>query len=193
MSRNIGQSLQNKLADRMVYMADFLELHLDTPIYFTSSNITLNYDSPTAPDAGTNSYLAQGQFLSYGQVIESSDLRVGTIELNFTAVDTTMVAVVLNNDYIDKRVVIYRAILDETYQFTSNDVFMIFDGFITGYSITEEETTANLVLSCSSQFADFERLNGRRSNPASQNLYFPNDRGMDFSPQIVKDIKWGRP
>lgn len=193
MSRNIGATLQNKLEGRTLFIADLLELHLDTPIYFATTNISLNYDSGTAPDAGVNTYLAQGQFLSYGQVIESSDLRVGTIELNFTAVDTTMVAVVLNNDYIDKRVVIYRAILNNDYSFTDSDVFMIFDGFITGYAISEEETTANLVLTCSSQFADFERTNGRRSNPASQNLYFPTDRGMDFSPQIVKDIKWGRP
>jgi len=193
MSRNIGAPLQSKLEGRTLFIADLLELHLATPIYFATTNINLNYDSDTAPDAGVNTYLAQGQFLSYGAVIESSDLRVGTIELNFTAVDTTMVAVVLNNDYIDKRVVIYRAILNDDYSFTSNDVFMIFDGFITGYAISEEESTATLVLTCSSQFADFERTNGRRSNPASQNLYFPNDRGMDFSPQIVKDIKWGRP
>ena len=192
MSRNIGETLQTKLEGRTLFIADLLELHLATPIYFTTTNINLIYNSPTSVDSSATTFLAQGHFLSYGQVVESSDLRVGTIELNFTAVDTTMVAVVLNNDYIDKRVVIYRAILSSDYSFTSNDVFMIFDGFITGYAISEEEKTASLVLTCSSQFADFERTGGRRSNPASQNLYFPNDRGMDFSPQIVKDIKWGR-
>lgn len=192
MARNIGETLQTKLEGRTLFIADLLELHLATPIYFSTTNINLIYNSPTSIDSSATTFLAQGQFLSYGQVVESSDLRVGTIELNFTAVDTTMVAVVLNNDYIDKRVVIYRAILNSDYSFTSNDVFMIFDGFITGYAISEEEQTASLVLTCSSQFADFERTGGRRSNPASQNLYFPNDRGMDFSPQIVKDIKWGR-
>jgi hypothetical protein len=88
--------------------------------------------------------------------------------------------------------VIYRAILNNDYSFTDTDVFLTFDGYITGYSIAEEENTATLTLECSSQFADFERTNGRRSNPASQNLHFATDRGMDFSPQIVKDIKWGR-
>jgi hypothetical protein len=192
MSRNIGAGLQTKLEARTIFLADLIELHLDTPLYFTTTNINLIYNSPTSVDSSNTEYLAQGQFLHYGEVIESADLRVGTLELTFTAVDGTMVAVVLNNDYIDKRVVIYRAVLASDYSFTGNDVFMIFDGFVTGYNISEEQKTATLVLTCSSQFADFERTNGRRSNPSSQNLYFANDRGMDFSPQIVKDIKWGR-
>jgi hypothetical protein len=117
---------------------------------------------------------------------------VGTLEMTFTAVDTSTVALILNNDYIDQRVVIYRAILGDDFSFTDDDVFLVFDGRITGYSIRETESTATITVSCASQFADFERTNGRRTNSASQELYFLGDRGMDFSPQIVKDIKWGK-
>lgn len=192
MSRNIAPALQTKLQARKLFVADLIELHLDTPLYFTSSNINISFDSETAPNSGNNEYLAQGQFIGYGNVIESADLRVGTLEMTFTAVDGTMVSVVLNNDYIDKRVVIYRAVLQDDYSFTASDVFMIFDGYINGYNISESNDTATLTLECSSQFADFERTNGRRTNPASQKLFFSTDRGLDFSPQIVKDIKWGR-
>jgi hypothetical protein len=192
MSRNIDTSLQTKLEARQVFVADLIEVHLDTPQYYTTTNISLQYDSASAPDAGVNTYLAQNQFLSYGNIVESSDLRVGTLELTFTAVDTTTVALILNNDYIDSRVVIYRAVLNDDFTFTDSDVFLVFDGRITGYSIQETDTTATITISCASQFADFERTNGRRTNPASQNLYFPTDRGMDFSPQIVKDIRWGK-
>ena len=104
-----------------------------------------------------------------------------------------MIAVLINNDFIDKRVVLYRAVLNDDYSFTSNDVFTIFDGRISGWKLTEGTQTANVVLSVASLFADFNRTNGRRTNPASQNLHFSGDKGMDFSPQIVKDIKWGRP
>jgi len=192
MSRNIGTSLQTKLESRQIFVADLIEVHLDTPQYYTTTNINLQWDSPSAPDAGVNTYLAQNQFLSYGNIVESSDLRVGTLEMTFTAVDTTTVALILNNDYIDSRVVIYRAVLNDDFSFTNSDVFLVFDGRITGYSIRETESTATITISCASQFADFERTNGRRTNPASQNLHFPTDRGMDFSPQIVKDIRWGK-
>lgn len=193
MVKNIGAELTTKLSNKQVFVADLIELHFATALYFTTTNIDLAYDSPTAPDAGINTYLAQGLFLNYGDIIESSDVRVNTLELQFTAVDPTMVAVLLNNDYIDKRVVLYRCVLQDDYSFTSNDVYTIFDGRITGWNIREENKTANVTLAVASQFADFNRTNGRRTNPASQNLHFPSDRGMDFSPQIVKDIRWGRP
>jgi len=193
MTRNISTTLQTKLEGKSVFVADLIEMHFSTPLYFTTTNINIDYDSPTAPESGVQTYLAQGLFLNYGDIIENSDLRVGTLELNFTAVDPTMVAVLLNNDFIDKRVVLYRAVLNSDYSFTSDDVFTIFDGRISGWAISEEQNTASVSLSVASFFADFNRTNGRRTNPASQNLYFPNDRGMDFSPQIVKDIRWGRP
>ena len=127
MSRNLDSSLETKLAGRSLFAVDLVELHLTTPLYFTTTNIDIDYDSATAPDAGTNTYLAQGQFLFFGNITEASDLRVGQLDLTFTAVDTTTLALLINNDYLNKRVVIYRAILDSEYNFTANDVYTVFD------------------------------------------------------------------
>ncbi len=193
MARDLASSLQTKLASRTVFAADLIELHLATPLYFTSTNIDLDFDSDTAPDTGSNTYLAQGQFLRFGNVTESSDLRVGQIDMTFTAVDTTTVALLINNEYMNKRVVIYRAVLDSDYNFTTDDVFTVFDGIIMGYAISEENSTATVTITVASQFADFERTNGRKTNPSSQQVHFPTDLGMDFSAQIVKDLRWGRP
>ena len=192
MTRDIASATQTKLAGRQIFVADLIELQLSTPQYLTTSNIDIDYDSSTAPGAGTNTYLAQGQFLSYGNIVESADLRISSIDMTFTAVDTTTIALLMSNDYIDKRVVIYRAILDEDYSFTSDDIWLMFDGTVTAYTIKETENTATVTITIASQFADFLRKNGRRTNPASQNIHFSSDKGMDFSPQIVKDIKWGR-
>ena len=192
MTRSIASATQTKLAGRQIFVADLIELQLSTPQYLTTTNIDIDYDSSTAPDAGTNTYLAQGQFLDYGNIVESADLRISSIDMTFTAVDTTTIALLMSNDYIDKRVVIYRAILDEDYSFTSDDIWLMFDGTVTAYTIKETENTATVTITIASQFADFLRKNGRRTNPASQNIHFSSDKGMDFSPQIVKDIKWGR-
>ena len=113
MARDLASSLQTKLAGRSLFAADLVELHLATPLYFTTTNIDIDFDSATAPDSGANTYLAQGQFLFFGNVVESSDLRVGQIDMTFTAVDTTTVALLINNVYMNKRVVVYRAILDD--------------------------------------------------------------------------------
>ena len=192
MTRSIASATQTKLAGRQIFVADLIELQLSTPQYLTTTNIDIDYDSSTAPDAGTNTYLAQGQFLAYGNIVESADLRISSIDMTFTAVDTTTIALLMSNDYIDKRVVIYRAILDEDYSFTSDDIWLMFDGTVTAYTIKETENTATVTITIASQFADFLRKNGRRTNPASQNIHFSSDKGMDFSPQIVKDFKWGK-
>jgi len=191
MGRDLSASLVDKLSDRGVHIADLIELHLSTPVYFTSTNINIAYNSPTAPDSGTNTYLAQGQFISFDTVTEASDLRVGTIDLTFTAVDTTTLALLLNSEYMNKRVVIYRVVLGDDYSFSTSDVYTIFDGKITSYGIQEQDRSATVKITVASLFADFERINGRKTNPTSQQLIFAGDKGLDFSPQIVKDIKWG--
>jgi len=49
-----------------------------------------------------------------------------------------------------------------------------------------------LVLSCTSHFADFSRIAGRKTNSGSQQTIFANDKGMEFSALTVQDLKWGR-
>tara|TARA_A100001201_G_scaffold89129_1_gene78061 strand:- start:973 stop:1554 length:582 start_codon:yes stop_codon:yes gene_type:complete len=192
MTRGLPSALDTEFQGKKIFGADLIELHLSTPRYLTTSNINLDFDSATAPDSGTNTYLAQGQFIQYSNITESSDLRINQLIMDFTAVDTTTLALLLNNDYINTRVVIYRALLDEDYGFTSDDVFTLFDGKITGYQIREENDTAIVSVVVASMFADFERLNGRKTNPASQNIHFPNDKGFQYSAAIIKDMKWGR-
>ena len=192
MTRSIASATQTKLADNKIFVADLIELQLSTTQYLTTTNIDIEYDSDTAPDAGANNYLAQCQFIDYGNIVESADLRISSLNMTFTAVDTTTIALLLNNDYIDKRVVIYRAILNDRYEFGDDDVWLLFDGRITAYGIKETDNTAECTITVASQFADFMRTNGRKTNPSSQNIHFSSDKGMDFSPQIVKDIKWGK-
>ena len=192
MTRGLGSSQQTEFEGRKLFGAALIELHLSTPRYLTTAPINITFDSASAPDSGANTYLAQGQFLQFSQVAESSDIRINQLIMTFTAVDTTTLALLLNDDYINTRVVIYRALLDDDYAFTSDDVFTLFDGKITGYQIREEETTSTIQIIVASMFADFERVNGRKTNPASQKLHFPDDEGMQYSASIVKDMKWGR-
>ena len=192
MPRNLSSGLVTSLSAQQMVVTDLIEIHLSTAVYFNNGSIDLDYDSPTAPDAGANTYLAQGQFLGFGSVSETRDIRVSNISISFTAVDYTTLAYVLNNEYIDRRVVLYRAVLNDDYELDSTKVFQYFDGRINDFTISESPQTATLTLKISSQFADYERINGRRTNSTSQNRFFSTDRGMDFAPQIQTDIKWGR-
>lgn len=192
MSRSLSSGLITSLSGQQLRTADLVEIHLSTAVYFTNTFLDLAYDSATAPDAGSNNYIAQGQFLGIGNVQESKDLKVGSMSLAFTAVDYTTLAYVLNNEYIDRRVVLYRAVLDENYAIDSTKVFQYFDGRIKDFGISESPTTATLAFNVGSQFADYDKIAGRRTNTDSQARFFSGDVGFEFAPQIQTDIKWGR-
>ena len=192
MPRSLDSTIQDALTQKKILTADLIEIHFDTAVYFTNANIDIRFDSATAPDTGTNTYTAQGQFLEFGNVKESGNITVNTLDISFTAVDLTTVGLVLNNNYIDKRIVLYRAIFDSTGEFNSSKVFQFFDGRITAWKIAEAQETATLTIQYASQFADFEKTAGRTTSVASQQIFFSGDKGMEFSNQIVKDIKWGR-
>jgi len=192
MPRNLSSGLITSLSGRQIRVADLIEIHLSTPIYFNTSFVDLTYDSVSAPDAGANTYLAQGQFIGLGNVQETKDLKIGTMNIAFTAVDYTTLGYVLNNEYIDRRVVVYRAVLDDNYAIDSTKVFQYFDGRIKDFNISESKETATLAFNVGSQFADFAKISGRRTNSDSQQRFFSGDVGFEFSPQIQTDIKWGR-
>ena len=192
----LNDTLRGTLKGTSLYLADLIELQLSTTQYLTSAEINLQFDSATAPDSGNNTYLAQGQFLKYSNIKETADLRISTVNLEFTAVDLTTVALLMSNDFIDKRVVIYSVVMDADHEWTTNVVpsanaYMLFDGRISGYGINQTREGATIELSTASQFADFEKIKGRRTNSQSQQIYFPGDRGFEYSPQVVKDLKWG--
>jgi len=192
----LNDTLRTKLQGTNLYVADLIELQLTTTQYLTSAEFDLQFDSATAPDSGNNTYLAQGQFMNYSDIKETSDLRVATVNLEFTAVDLTTVALLMNNDFIDKRVVIYSVVMDADHTWTTNiipstNAYMLFDGRISGYGINQTHGGAVIELQAASQFADFEKVKGRRTNNESQQIHFPGDRGFEYAPQVIKDLKWG--
>lgn len=192
MPRSLSAGLITSLSGQQQRVADLVEIHLASAVYFNNTFLDLTYDSATAPDSGTNNYLAQGQFIGIGNIQESKDIKIGSMSVAFTAVDYTTLAYVLNNEYLDRRVVLYRAVLDENFAIDPTKIFQYFDGRIKDFNISESPNTATLSFNVGSQFADYDKISGRRTNSDSQQRFFSNDVGFEFAPQIQTDIKWGR-
>ena len=97
-------------------------------------------------------------------------------------------SIVLNNNVSNDEVKIDIGLLNENDAIIGS--FNYDKGFIESYSINTN--TGRLVLSCTSHFADFSRVAGRKTNSGSQQTIFANDKGMEFSALTVQDLKWGR-
>ena len=201
MGRNIASATVTKLEGANVFYAELIQLHLtdasgnDTKVQYTTANVDLTVTTPTS---STTAYVSQGQFINFGNLKETADLQIQSFDLTFTAVDTTTLAALLASDTGNKRlngsrVVVYRIILGNDYSFTTDDVYMIFDGSINGFAVDQEETTATLNLNCSSQFINFEATAGRKTTVGSQQFFFLQDKGMEFASALKKDVRWGQP
>ncbi|WKW35136.1 putative baseplate hub protein [Phage DSL-LC06] len=155
-------------------------------------------DAPFDLTFNSSTWQAQGVFLGISESQEVSDLQITSVSISLSALDLTTVQTLGNSDQINQEVVIWKAYLDPT----TNQIFkdsaleddgvLIFRGTITGYSISNDKNTASLILDVSSQFSNFERTGGRRTNIGNWHREHPLDYGMEYSHESLKDIKWGR-
>lgn len=147
-----------------------------------------------ARDTGYNGdvYIADGGVLKIGAVQESAALRVGTLSLTFSGVDnTTYPALFLTDDYMHAPITYWKAVQHD-YHVLIGDPIMYFQGNLSGYKMSEKGKKSTVQVTCASHWANFEAVNGRRTNSNSQKIHFPTDDGFDFASVAVENILWGR-
>ncbi len=182
MTRSLTVDLTNELATNKLNPVELVYLGISTGTYYTDHYKNLSYDG--------NTYTASSLFLGSSEVQENADVAVNTLSLKFSGADTTIISLLLNNNYMNKPAKVYRGFLNDS-QALIADTFLLFDGRISSFTLEEDATTSSVNIIIASHWADFEKISGRRTAENSQKLYFPNDKGMEFASQTAKKIKWG--
>lgn len=183
MPRTINASTITALASDSIRMCHLVQIDFDSVI-----RITDNFQRVVKI---ADEFIPAGHLLAIGATQETQELRIGSIQISLSAVDKAYVSIFLNSDYLNRRVRIFKAVLDASGAIIG-DAILTFDGEITGYNISESTDSSTISVSCSSHWADFERKAGRLTNNNSQQYFFPNDTGFRFAAESIKDIKWGR-
>ena len=188
MARGLTTAVKNEYATRNVNSVHLVEIDLGTTtVYFTENSFNL-----TSSISGTSrTYLSSGVLLDVTNVNESAGVNVSRLNLTITGVDQTYIALVLANNITHNAVTVYRALLDSSNSIIA-DPFLLYKGFINGYQIVDNTQTATVKFDIESHFANAGQVNGRITNNETQQRYFPNDVGFEFSDQIIQDIKWGK-
>jgi hypothetical protein len=185
---------------------DCVELHLKTPtgandtLYLCNGGFDVSFDSATAPEAGVNAYLAQGNFIGFGGMSEDMEVKVGKFTITLSGISNGLVTKFINYEVEGARVVIYKAFLSFGVSGTGPLALvaapiMMYDGTIYNFSIQETANSCQLSVDCSSLFADFERTNGRKTNNWANWLF----QGVQYDKAFEKsgfvgetEFKWGR-
>lgn len=183
MPRTIDASTITQLESRYFKMCHLLKITLDSIIYITDASYAVNY--------GGQTYSPSGHLLGINSTNETQELRVGRFELTLSGVSKEYISVFLTQEYVNRQVEMWLAVLDTSGNVTG-DAIKTFDGQIESFSINESANTSAISIKVASHWADFERQAGRLSNQNSQQFFFPNDTGMQYAAESIRDIKWGR-
>jgi hypothetical protein len=187
---------------------DLIEMHLKNsagasdPLYLCGGGFNINYNSPTAPGAGTNTYEAQGEFIGFSTISEDFEIKVGKFSVYLSGVGNNYVNRFTSYSPEGNRVVIYRAFMERTLSGGVEalgivpDPLILFDGIIYNISITETGSSCQVSVECSTLFSDFDRTSGRKSNNGS-NWNFQDGNTYDKSMEQAgfvgqSNFLWGR-
>ena len=187
MARTLTTSVKNELATN-----EIRPIHLITIGFATPVNITDNSFSITSSVSGSSvNYVASDFILGVSNFTEETDVNLSPIDLTLSGADQTFISTCLNENVINDEVKIFRGFLQDTNVFVDTP-FLLYNGQIDSFTISESDTSSTVNLSIVSHWADFEKQSGRKTNNTSQQRFFSTDVGMDFASQTVQDIKWGR-
>lgn len=143
-------------------------------------------------------YISLGHFITFDTIEEEADLQTTGVNVTLSGVPAEMVALVINQDLVDKRLSIYRGFIDENGSIVT-DPLLIFRGRTDGGTFNESidsedgEPDGKAVISITAvnHWVDFEKTNGRRTNHKEQLNLFPGDEFFSFVADLVdKVITW---
>ena len=191
MSRSLPSAVTDVLETAAIKYVDLIELHMDGGTEHLCNGMwTLNVSTTTS--SGAQNYQANGEFLSFETIKETDSAKVNEINILLSGASSTFTDIFLNNNYVERRVVIYRQFLTEANAAISTPI-MMFDGEIKNFTINDQMDTSTVNIRSASVFYNFDDNNGRRTTEASQQRHFPSDRGLQFASTTTQDIRWGRP
>ena len=187
MTRSLTTAVKNELATNDIRPVHLITISFGTPVNITDCSFPL-----TSSVSGSSvTYSASDFILGISNHTEETDVTKSSVSLTLSGADQTFISVVLNENVVNDSVDIFRGFLNDSNALIS-DPFLLYRGKIDSFDISESDKSSVLGLQIVSNWADFEKKSGRKTNNTSQQRFFSGDVGMDFSSQTVQDIKWGR-
>ena len=141
-------------------------------------------------EGSSNTYNADGTLLGIGNVPEANTPIKNSIDLVFSGVDQSLISTCLSNDVIGSEIKIYRGVVSGTTCIA--DPFLIFHGHLSNFEVNDGGSDANLGMTVTNHFGNYEKINGRTTADISQQRFFSGDKGFEFSALTIRDIKWGK-
>ena len=187
MSRGVTTTTATELATKNFNIVNLLEFKSigGSDVHLTDAPADITFDSDT--------YLSTRGMLGVSDITEENEIKIESVDITLSGVDTANVKLFLDFDYIDRRVLVRRAVIDNQYNIVGDPV-LVFDGRLDQPRVLEDfqSKTATLSVSASSHWSDFEAQAGRHTNDTEQQVLNTGDTFFAKVTDTQKDVKWGR-
>lgn len=182
MTRTISASAETALSEGVVRPVVLVRMEFDTNVLVNSSPYTITYNS--------EDYLGVGSLGSVDAVQEGAEMQAYGVKFTITGILPEYVSLALGEHYQGNDVKMYLGLLDEDHALI--DASLIWNGRMDTMDIQIDET-ATITVTAESYLADWDRPRISRYNNADQQSVYPDDKGFEFTEQMVdKEILWGR-
>ena len=187
MTRSLTTAVKNELATNDLRPVHLITIGFSSPVNITDCSFPL-----TSSVSGSSVTYASSSFvMGISNFSEEVDITKTTLNLGLSGASQTFISTALNENVVNDSVTIHRGFLNDSNSLIA-DPFLLYKGTIDTFEISEQGADSSIIFKIVSHWADFDKLNGRKTNNTSQQRFFANDKGMDFSSQTVLDIKWGK-
>lgn len=184
----LSAALQTAVEKKVIQCYESVYLDIDGGIRITNAPMNITIDS--------NEYVSVGQFLGFSQIEEQRLFTTSEITVTLAGIPAfetgeSFLSQILQYDYVDKDIEIYRTFFDHD---SHIDSFLMFKGRVDAPTIQDNpQDTTTVAATCSSHWVDYERTNGMITNDNRQVALYSGDRAFQYANQIVKDITWKKP
>ena len=184
MSRGLDPAIVAELAKDRTNETALVEIHLSTPLFMTTFRSPINVATGTSN--GVQTFRANGNFIGFGSYTEQTGLVASKLYVSLSGVSRSILDVFLNDEYLEKKIVIYDVNFDDNFNIVDAPV-NAWEGDMQSYSIDETKNTSRLIITCLHVVADHDDIECRRTNSVSQQRHFRGDLGFDFVANIEEE------
>jgi hypothetical protein len=184
MTRTLASAVVDEVTAATLYPVFMTKLEFDggnTNLWTGVGSITVDSDT----------FVGVGELGSVGDLRESTKLKAAGVDLTLSGVDSSIIALILTEDYQGRPATIYVGFLDgdDTYI----DRVTLFKGRMDVITCREKGEESIVTISVESVLVALERANLRRMTPEDQKHIYPTDTGFDQVPALqATEIIWGK-
>ena len=170
-------------ADNVVLLV-LVEMHFGSGIgRYCNAGYSFNWNG--------NTFLGLGNLGAIDAIEEGAAIQSYGLGFKLSGIDPAKIAIALDEDYQNKPVYVWLAVLDNSYNIVGIPT-MVFSGLMDTMPITLGNS-ATITVTAESRLVDWDRPRVRYYTDADQQFYVPGDLGFQFLNQTVdKEIRWGQ-